>query len=69
MSKPSAKKAARQKRKQTEQHLKQQHRAGATRTPSSQPIPPTFDAERLNVPAGLYGGFGRIVAKLFRLHG
>lgn len=67
MSKPSARKAARQKRKQVEKHLKQQHRAGAARTSSSQPISPTFDAERLNVPAGLYGGFGRILAKVFRL--
>jgi hypothetical protein len=67
MSKPGAKKAARQKRKQMLKRQRQQHREGSTRNSSGQMIPPTFNAEQLNVPAGLFSGFGQVIAKVFRL--
>jgi hypothetical protein len=67
MSKPGAKKAARQKRKQVLKRQRQQHREGSKRYSSGQPIPPTFNAERLNVPAGLFSGFGQAIAKVLRL--
>jgi ribosomal protein S19 len=67
MSKSSAKKTARQKRKQIQKQQRHRHKVDSIRTFSRQTIQPTFNAEQLNVPAGLFSGFGQAVAKVFRL--
>jgi len=65
MSKPSAKKLARQKSKQ-QQREQERHRQQSRQGQTS--IAPTFPAEQLGAPTAFSGWFGQKVRSIFRLH-
>ncbi|MGB8344201.1 MAG: hypothetical protein WCD86_04915 [Ktedonobacteraceae bacterium] len=68
MSKSHEKKIDRQKKREQlkQQRQRQQRQAARRGTVFSSPIPPTFDAERVGVPAGFYGWLGRILTSLWK---
>lgn len=67
MSKPSARKAAHQKKKQRQKAQRQKYQKAAPGTATSEHIAPTFNAEQLHAPTSLFGWLGQRVASRLRL--
>ncbi len=64
MSKPTAKKVARSKKKRGIKKRKQDQQKVVSRNPS--PIAPSFNAEQLNAPASLFGWIGKKIASFLK---